>query len=77
MGAFAGALALSAIAFALSAPAGMATIAQPLASVTAANRCQPQVGAEGDAPFTVFYCAGDATGRRDAATASSKKFRRA
>ena len=56
VGAFAVALAVAAIALALSAPAGMA------------QTCQPQVGAEGAAPFTVFYCAGDATGQRDAAT---------
>jgi hypothetical protein len=55
VGAFAAALAVAVIALALSAPAGVA------------QTCQPQVGAEGAAPFTVFYCAGDATGQRDAA----------
>ena len=56
VGAFAAALAVAAIALALGAPAGMA------------QTCQPQVGAEGAAPFTVFYCAGDATGQREAVT---------
>ena len=56
VGAFAAALAAAAITLALSAPAGMA------------QTCQPQVGAEGAAPFTVWYCAGDATGQREAAT---------
>ena len=50
------ALAVAAIALALSSPASMA------------QTCQPQVGAQGAAPFTVWYCAGDATGPRDAAT---------
>jgi hypothetical protein len=53
---FGAALAVAAIALALNSPAGMA------------QTCQPQVGAEGAAPFTVWYCAGDATGQRDAAT---------
>jgi hypothetical protein len=52
---FAAALTVAAIALALNSPAGMA------------QTCQPQVGAEGAAPFTVFFCAGDATGQRDAA----------
>jgi hypothetical protein len=52
----AAALTVAAIALALSPPAGMA------------QTCQPQVGAQGAAPFTVWYCAGDATGPRDAAT---------
>jgi|GEM_PF-2945908 len=56
VGAFVAALAVMAIALALTAPAGMA------------QSCQPHVGAEGAAPFTVFYCAGDATGQREAAT---------
>jgi hypothetical protein len=56
VGAFAAALAVAAIALALSAPAGMA------------QTCRPRVGAQGTSPFTVFYCAGDATGQRRAAT---------
>jgi hypothetical protein len=56
VGAFAAALAVAAIALALSSPAAMA------------QTCQPRVGAEGAAPFTVWYCAGDATGPREAAT---------
>jgi hypothetical protein len=56
VGTFAVALAVAAIALALSSPASMA------------QTCQPQVGAQGAAPFTVWYCAGDATGQRDAAT---------
>ena len=55
VGVFAAALAVAVISLALSSPAGLA------------QTCQPQVGAEGVAPFTVFYCAGDATGQRDAA----------
>jgi hypothetical protein len=33
-----------------------------------AQTCQPQVGAQGAAPFTVWYCAGDATGQQATAT---------
>jgi hypothetical protein len=58
VGAFAAALAVAASALAVSAPAGMAQT----------QTCQPQVGAQGVAPFTVFYCAGDATGQREAVT---------
>src|SRR5262249_59458507 len=32
------------------------------ASVTSAQTCQPQLGKQGAAPFTVWYCRGDATG---------------
>jgi hypothetical protein len=54
--AFAAAVAVAALALALGAPASMA------------QTCQSQVGAQGTAPFTVFYCAGDATGQQQAAT---------
>jgi hypothetical protein len=47
------------MALALSAPAVMA------------QTCQPQVGAQGAAPFTVWYCAGDATGQQRAATVAA------
>jgi hypothetical protein len=56
LSAFAAALALSVIALVLSSPASMA------------QTCQPQVAAQGAAPFTVWYCAGDATGQREAPT---------
>jgi hypothetical protein len=56
VGAFAAAVAVAAMVLALSPPAGMA------------QTCQPQVGAQGTAPFTVWYCAGDATGQQKAAT---------
>ena len=56
LGTFAVAFAVAASALAVTAPAGMA------------QTCQPQVGAQGVSPFTVFYCAGDATGQREAAT---------
>jgi hypothetical protein len=49
---------VAASALAVSAPSGMAQT----------QTCQPQVGVQGVAPFTVFYCAGDATGQRAAAT---------
>jgi hypothetical protein len=39
--------------------------------VAMAQTCQPQVGAQGTAPFTVFYCAGDATGQGAAATVAA------
>jgi hypothetical protein len=32
------------------------------ASIASAQTCQPQLGKQGAAPFTVWYCAGDATG---------------
>jgi hypothetical protein len=54
LGAFAVAVAVAAIALGLSPSAAMA------------QTCQPQVGAQGAAPFTVFYCAGDATGQQAA-----------
>jgi hypothetical protein len=54
--ALAAAVALAALALALDAPAGVA------------QTCQAQVGAEGAAPFTVWYCAGDAIGQQQAAT---------
>ena len=57
VGAFGAAFAAAAIV--LGSPAAMAQTSQT---------CQPQVGAEGAAPFTVWYCAGDATGPQDAAT---------
>ncbi len=47
------------MALALSAPAAMA------------QTCQPQVGAQGAAPFTVWYCAGDAIGQQRAATVAA------
>jgi hypothetical protein len=57
--AFAAAVAVAASALALSPAAVMA------------QTCQPQVGAQGAAPFTVWYCAGDATGQREAATVAA------
>jgi hypothetical protein len=32
------------------------------ASIASAQTCQPQLGRQGAAPFTVWYCSGDATG---------------
>jgi hypothetical protein len=52
---FAAAVAAATMVIALSPSAAMA------------QTCQPQVGAQGAAPFTVFYCAGDATGQQKAA----------
>ena len=51
LGAFALATVVAAMVVALSPAAAMA------------QTCQPQVGAQGAAPFTVWYCAGDATGQ--------------
>ena len=59
LGVFAGAVAAATMVIALSPSAAMA------------QTCQPQVGAEGAAPFTVFYCAGDATGQQRAATVAA------
>jgi hypothetical protein len=59
VGAFAAAVGVAAMALALGAPAVMA------------QTCQPQVGAQGAAPFTVWYCAGDATGQQRAATVAA------
>jgi hypothetical protein len=56
VGAFAAAVAVAGIALALSPTPVMA------------QTCQPQVGAQGTAPFTVWYCAGDATGQQAAPT---------
>src|SRR5215211_4215488 len=58
VGALAVALAVAAIVLAVSSPAGMAQT----------TTCQPQVGAQGAAPFTVWYCAGDTTGQQAAVT---------
>jgi len=38
------------------------------ASVASAQGCQAQVGAQGAAPFTVWYCAGDEFGRQQTGT---------
>jgi hypothetical protein len=38
------------------------------ASAAAAQTCQPQAGAQGAAPFTVWYCAGDELGRQQTGT---------
>jgi hypothetical protein len=59
VGASAAAVAVAAIAVAVSPAAVMA------------QTCQPQVSAQGAAPFTVWYCAGDATGQRGAATVAA------
>jgi hypothetical protein len=59
VGAFAAAVVVAAMALAVGAPAVMA------------QTCQPQIGAQGAAPFTVWYCAGDATGQREAATVAA------
>ena len=59
VGVFVTAVAVAAMALALSAPAAMA------------QTCQPQVGAQGAAPFTVWYCAGDAIGQQRAATVAA------
>jgi hypothetical protein len=56
VGVFGAAVAVAAIALGLSPSAAMA------------QTCRPQVGAQGAAPFTVFYCAGDATGQGAAPT---------
>ena len=58
LGVFAAAVAAATMVIALSPSAAMA------------QTCQPQVGAQGAAPFTVFYCAGDASGPQKAATAA-------
>jgi hypothetical protein len=56
---FGAAIAVAAIALAVTPSAAMA------------QACQPKVGAQGAAPFTVFYCAGDATGQGAAPTVAA------
>ena len=55
---FAGILVACAVALALRTPAALA------------QTCQARVGAEATVPVTVWYCAGDATGERDAGVAA-------
>jgi hypothetical protein len=58
LGLLGGTLVVFVVALAFRAPAALA------------QTCQPEIGAEGVAPFTVWYCAGDATGRRETEVAA-------
>ena len=46
---------------------GVVGVAPAAAQTTTAHSCQPRVGAEGKARFTVWYCEGDRTGQKETA----------